>query len=107
MENSLVKDQAQYEQYFSDPKAVVRFTKKTYVEGDCIIWGGTNHGRYGSFWIGKHVTAHRVAFFLANGYLPVVVHHTCGNNFCVNPKHLKALKSQNAHLKAHDGHWVN
>jgi len=43
------------------------------------------------FWLDKrHIRAHRVAFKIANGYLPSegVIRHLCGSRSCVNPSHL-------------------
>jgi hypothetical protein len=51
----------------------------------CIGGGGYGHVRWG----GKVVSAHRVAFFLANGSWPTAhVLHACDNPICCNPAHL-------------------
>jgi hypothetical protein len=41
-----------------------------------------------SAWGGKTVYTHRLAFFMAYGYWPVVCRHTCDNPPCCNPGHL-------------------
>ncbi len=59
---------------------------------ECWPWGGSHlQEGYGQLGIeGKTVLAHRYSFFLANGFWPPVVMHTCDNPPCCNPKHLKA-----------------
>lgn len=49
------------------------------------------YGHYGDNSGPKHKTskAHRLAFELANGYLPDVVIHRCDNPPCCNPAHLQ------------------
>jgi len=37
----------------------------------------------------EHVTAHRAAFFIANGYWPTVGRHKCDNKWCANPEHIE------------------
>lgn len=64
--------------------------------GECWEWTGTMLGRYGRFTVHPghqvtiRVTAHRVAFFIANSYWPDVVCHRCDHTRCVRPDHLFA-----------------
>ena len=66
------------------------------VESGCWEWQKGFHGKtklqsYGSlWWLGKRAKAHRKAFELINGEIPVglCVCHTCDNPKCCNPNHL-------------------
>jgi hypothetical protein len=60
---------------------------------ECWPWkGGMNNKGYGKFkFLGKTVSAHRIAFLFEYGYLPKKPHevcHTCDNPPCCNPTHL-------------------
>ena len=68
--------------------------------GDCWPWKAkTKYGPYGgdSICFGERMTAHRVAWILANGSMPPVpsgqkmwvVMHKCDNPPCCNPAHLQ------------------
>ena len=67
-----------------------RFWSKVDKSGTCWLWtAGTDDAGYGQFRLdGKNIKAHRVSFFLAFGYWPVVTRHSCDNPPCVNPDHL-------------------
>ena len=72
--------------------------RTNYVQGgenDCWLWEGKTSGTYGAFYINKvRMLAHRIAFIIANGPVQTVVWHTCPNEKCVNPRHLKTGPSQ-------------
>ncbi len=70
-----------------------RFMSKVERRGpdDCWPWqAGCGSGGYGSFWLeGRSITAHRVAFFIANGKWPEPFGcHDCDNPPCCNPAHV-------------------
>ena len=64
-------------------------------EDDCWEWAGpiNNYG-YGRFHVnGKRMQAHRAAYILKFGSIPVglVNDHLCRNRKCVNPSHLEPV----------------
>ena len=87
-------------------RLVVRFVAKIQpAENGCYEWiGGRHPAGYGYFSIsGKLLLAHRVSYILfvdPNLSDNMVVHHTCENKRCVNPKHLEKI-GKKAHAKLH------
>lgn len=76
---------------------------------NCWIWQGRIN-KYG-YGIAKHngktIHAHRFAYLMFYGSIPpgMVVHHTCKNKACVNPKHLKPLTaSEHTTLHMYEEH---
>lgn len=71
-----------------------KFLNKISKTGTCWLWTGhinnCGYGRYsGDNLHSKY--AHRIMFYMHNGYLPKyprVVGHTCNVRNCVNPEHL-------------------
>ena len=62
----------------------------------CWEWQGATAGRrgekYGQLrWGKRFILAHRLAWELTNGLIPVglVIDHKCRNHVCVNPDHLR------------------
>jgi len=77
-----------------DDKYVKRFQKKIDFSGECWLWtAGVSRKGYGEFYYeGKMWLTHRLAYLLANGYLPappLVIRHKCRSKNCVNPDHLE------------------
>lgn len=77
------------------PKDIERFyakVSKTPTEQGCLEWlAYRNPLGYGSFGVGgTTVGAHRVAWEIVNGLIPVglVIRHVCHNRLCCNPAHL-------------------
>lgn len=73
--------------------ALKRFHQRVKIKGpnECWEWQHTlNRQGYGHLSDGRSAThlAHRVAFFLKNGYVPAIVRHSCDNPPCCNPQHL-------------------
>lgn len=72
--------------------AASRFWEKVKKTDGCWLWlGAKNPDGYGSFNIGNHHTsAHRIAYVLCVGYIPLGVSalHNCDNRACVCPSHL-------------------
>jgi hypothetical protein len=78
-------------------KDIARFHRKSVLDektGCLIFQGHKTHNGYGRVWInGKNIFAHRIAYVLKYGEIPVgmsVLHNCpCGDNpACVNPEHL-------------------
>lgn len=98
----------------ANPESVrVRLESNYRIEGDCHIWQGVPDKKgYGYMGVKDakrgFVTpaAHRVAFLLANGFLPPGehLHHKCHNPPCINPAHLE-LKTAKEHGEEHRGSW--
>lgn len=101
-----------------DPDVVKRFKSKLMpqkngcIEFDSAMWDKRDmYRRFGITWyiddisVNDCVKAHRFAYALAYGFdaLPIagkfngdskVIHHTCHNKRCVNPKHLTVITSR-------------
>lgn len=76
-----------------------RFWSKVEKGPGCWEWTSQldSRGRYGHFRLdGKVVRAHRVAYELVKGPIPVglQIDHLCRNPRCVNPDHLEAVTAQ-------------
>ena len=79
-------------------------------EKSCWAWLGSLANGYGSITIGgRTVSAHRVAFELAHGTIPVglTIDHLCRNKLCVNPAHLEAVTMRENTLRGSGRSAVN
>jgi hypothetical protein len=80
-----------------------RFWDKVYKhENGCWIWTAShNRGGYGQFYVdGKMLRAHRVAYELVAGPIPIGLDldHLCRVRNCVNPDHLEpTTRKENVH----------
>jgi hypothetical protein len=94
---------------FSMEQVIDRFLEKIIIKGDCWLWTGyCDKGGYGTFRCdGKHFTAHRFAYHLANGEVPtppLVIRHKCIHKNCVNPEHLEpGTQLENQQDRVRDG----
>lgn len=78
-----------------------RFTNKyTVADSGCWEWHTNSRRGYGAFRLeGKTWRAHRVSFFLHNGFLPEIIDHICNNCKCVNPQHLRPSSNRDNVLR--------
>ena len=79
-------------------------------DAPCHRWTGAANPRsgHGVFHTDRGTRpAHRVAYALWHGDdIPPVLHHECGNPWCVYPAHLAPFATQAAHRRAHArGQW--
>lgn len=75
--------------------ALRRFEYKVYARGDCWEWRGQRHPNgYGQLKQEQvKMWAHRVAYTLAKGPIPVgmEIDHLCRHPWCVRPSHLEVV----------------
>lgn len=87
-----------------------RIKDRTYLSGDCWVWGGTvqrspKRGRsgYGQITIKrKTCLVHRVVYELLVGPIPagLTLDHLCLNKSCINPVHLEPVTVRENQLRA-------
>lgn len=77
-----------------------KYVKISTVRGGCWEWQGSTRNDYGVLSIkGGKESAHRISFFIHNGFLPTggrIVCHRCHNKPCIRPDHLyEGTQSEN------------
>lgn len=81
------------------------------VYGPCWVDDTIYHDRDGYGVVtyeGKKVRAHRLSFFLWNGYWPNIARHQCDNPPCANPTHIEdGTHAQNMQDKVERGRTNN
>lgn len=75
---------------------IQHFFSKVDKNNNCWEWkAGRFYTGYGAFRINpKQLLAHRISFWIYNGWLPkkgMHIDHLCRNRGCVNPKHLEVV----------------
>jgi len=95
MEKILSSTQNEYE--MTSQSILSRFWDKVEKTNSCWNWrAGKNSDGYGTFWIGKTVSAHRFAYQLLIGSIPKdkEIDHLCRNRSCVNPVHMEIVTNK-------------
>lgn len=83
----------------------------SYRKRGCLRWPFSIHEATGypgnTLWRGKQMFGHRAMCIAAHGNPPTSMHHaahSCGNRWCINPKHLRwATVSENQMDRVKDG----
>jgi len=85
------------EEYTLQRELAVFFKANIRVEGDCWYWTGRTYedNGYGYVFYKDHLygAADKMSWQLFKGTMPprgVLIHRSCGNRKCMNPKHLVA-----------------
>lgn len=75
-----------------------RLEAKLKKSGSCLLWtGAKSKNGYGNIWIaGKNVPAHRAAWELEYGKIPVgkLIRHSCDTPLCCNVAHMSLGTNQ-------------
>lgn len=71
-------------------KQIETFWSHVDKSGDCWNWtAGLDRDGYGKVKSGGQIyRAHRLAWYMTNGYTSALLRHSCDNPQCVNPTHL-------------------
>lgn len=84
-----------YEIYLTE-QDVIRFWSKVVKTPTCWLWAAATQDGYGRFWVrsvSNNVPAHRLAYELEVGNVPVDLQldHLCRVRHCVNPSHMEIV----------------